>query len=120
MQKTSEKLCLSYLHLTTSSALSNGDLLTGQSRTNLVKRCSDASCTTVSLCAAAFPLSRSQHSYTDDLRAAILKSHTTEALCTMFKKGETALNHAAFDFLDIMSNYREHVFLCITTYAKKI
>lgn len=41
----------------------------------------------------------------DDLRAAILKAHITEALCTMFKKGETALNHAAFDFLDIMSNY---------------
>jgi hypothetical protein len=38
----------------------------------------------------------------------------------MFKMGETALNNAAFDFLDIMSNYREHVFLCTKIYAKKI
>lgn len=86
---------------------------------NLAKRCSDASCATVSFCAAAFPLSRSQHSYIDDLRAAILKAHITEALYTMFKKGETALNHAAFDFLDILSKYREHIFLCITIYAKE-
>ncbi|KAG1807161.1 uncharacterized protein BJ212DRAFT_768474 [Suillus subaureus] len=41
----------------------------------------------------------------DDLRAAVLKAHTTAALCTMFKKGEATLNHAAFDFLDIISNY---------------
>lgn len=41
----------------------------------------------------------------DELRAAVLKAHTTAAFCTMFKKGEAALNHAAFDFLDIISNY---------------
>ncbi|KAG2344580.1 hypothetical protein BDR05DRAFT_166926 [Suillus weaverae] len=41
----------------------------------------------------------------DDLRAAVLGAHIIAALCTMFKKGEAALNHAAFDFLDIMSNY---------------
>lgn len=41
----------------------------------------------------------------DGLRAAVLQAHTTAALCTMFKKGEAALNHAAFDFLDIMSDY---------------
>ncbi|KAG1775679.1 hypothetical protein EV702DRAFT_426670 [Suillus placidus] len=41
----------------------------------------------------------------DDLRAAVLEAHIIAALCTMFKKGEAALNHAAFDFLDIMSNY---------------
>ncbi|KAG1853804.1 armadillo-type protein [Suillus tomentosus] len=41
----------------------------------------------------------------DELRAAVLEAHTTAALCTMFKKGDPALNHAAFDFLNIMSNY---------------
>ncbi|KAG1892854.1 uncharacterized protein F5891DRAFT_1176646 [Suillus fuscotomentosus] len=41
----------------------------------------------------------------DELRAAVLKAHTTAALCTMFKRGDTALNHAAFDFLDIVSDY---------------
>ncbi|KAG2031127.1 armadillo-type protein [Suillus americanus] len=43
----------------------------------------------------------------DDLRAAVLKAHITAALCTMFKKGEAALNHAAFDVLDIISNYTD-------------
>ncbi|KAG2131659.1 hypothetical protein DEU56DRAFT_453813 [Suillus clintonianus] len=43
--------------------------------------------------------------HNDDLRAAVLKAHTTAALCAMFRKGKTELNHAAFDFLDIMSNY---------------
>lgn len=37
----------------------------------------------------------------------------------MFKRGDTALNHAAFDFLDIVSDYREHAFSCIIIYAKK-
>ncbi|KAG2151118.1 armadillo-type protein [Suillus bovinus] len=41
----------------------------------------------------------------DELRAEVLEAHTTAALCTMFKKGDQALNHAAFDFLDIMSDY---------------
>lgn len=43
--------------------------------------------------------------HNDDLRAAVLKAHTTAALCAMFRKGKMELNHAAFDFLDIMSNY---------------
>ncbi|KAG0706276.1 armadillo-type protein [Suillus ampliporus] len=43
--------------------------------------------------------------HNDDLRAAVLQAHTIAALCTMFKKGELALNRAAMDFLDIMSNY---------------
>ncbi|KAG1732688.1 uncharacterized protein EDB91DRAFT_1338315 [Suillus paluster] len=43
--------------------------------------------------------------HNDDLRAAVIKTYTTAALCAMFRKGELALNHAAVDFLDIMAKY---------------
>jgi len=46
----------------------------------------------------------------DELRAAVLKCDITTALCTMFRKGDSALNHTAVDFLVIISHYGERSF----------
>jgi len=54
----------------------------------------------------------------DEMRAAILNSHITAALCTMLRKGDSALNHIMIDFLVIISDYGERPFAFLKLCAK--